>query len=401
MAQENQQQDRADEELVPISEKVRSGLSNYRISLEKQQPDIIYRLYLEILKQYSFFNAFTGTADVLEIYMQQFWHTITYNLDTKTYFFMLDDQIFQVDAELLHDALQITLKDLDHPFIEPPPHDDIVSFINKLGYPGYLEQERLLVFDRPRLALLQVLWGMITNANVDYADLIWEDFKFQIDSRQISAKKKELLPFPIFTKLIIKYILSHHNNFVNKGEKDPIYGMAILKEMMSDEIKASADYFNYLAKSIGNQPGKGQGKGLITKKETGQSEEIADEEEGRLNERQTGLKSDEETLDHSTMKLNGVKNGPGEGSSMVLDIHGDQGASYGNLSSKSDDEEGFMSTDDEESQEKSDDERMMFDNSDADAWKKQAEKIHVADLKKKKSEIPPSPSQTLSSAEYG
>ncbi|GKC26571.1 hypothetical protein Tco_1033865 [Tanacetum coccineum] len=97
MAQENQQQDRADEELVPISEKVRSGLSNYRISLEKQQPDIIYRLYLEILKQYSFFNAFTGTAD-------------------------------------------ITLKDLDHPFIEPPPHDDIVSFINKLGYPGYLEQ---------------------------------------------------------------------------------------------------------------------------------------------------------------------------------------------------------------------------------------------------------------------
>ncbi|GJU38764.1 hypothetical protein Tco_1191721 [Tanacetum coccineum] len=232
-------------------------------------------------------------------------------------------------------------------------------------------------FDRPRLALLQVLWGMITNANVDYVDLIWEDFKFQIDSRQINAKKKELLPFPRFTKLIIKYILSYHNNvskrpqsyqhvmkldavignlkFVNKGKKDLIYGMAILKEMMSDEIKASADYFNYLAKKAS--------------------------------------KDDYIIKQHPK--------GPGEGSSVVLDIHGDQGASYGNLSSKSDDEEGFMSTNDEESQEKSDDERMMFDNSDVDAWKKQAEKIHVADPKKKKSEIPPSPSQTLSSAEYG
>ncbi|GJT92375.1 hypothetical protein Tco_1081220 [Tanacetum coccineum] len=192
-------------------------------------------------------------------------------------------------------------------------------------------------FDRPRLALLQVLWGMITNANVDYADLIWEDFKFQIDSRQISAKKKELLPFPRFTKLIIKYILSHHNNvskrpqsyqhvmkldavirnmkFVNKGEKDPIYGMAILKEMMSDEIKSLARrlFLTTRAPSLFN----------------------------------------EETLDHSTVKLNGVKNvsstaqflmdmkkarkaskddyiikqrpkGPGEGSSVVLDIHGDQ-----------------------------------------------------------------------------
>ncbi|GKG60201.1 hypothetical protein Tco_0609865, partial [Tanacetum coccineum] len=68
-----------------------------------------------------------------------------------------------------------------------------------------------------------------------------------------------------------------------------------------DTIKASADYLNYLAKSMGTQPGKGQGKGLITKKgievvvqkketirvprkkhtktiieETGQSEELAD-----------------------------------------------------------------------------------------------------------------------------
>ncbi|GJW90399.1 retrovirus-related pol polyprotein from transposon TNT 1-94 [Tanacetum coccineum] len=143
--------DRPDEEFVRVNEQVRIGLNNFRIALEKQQPDVIYKLCLAILRQYYFFNAFIATTDAPEIYMQQFWHTIT-------------------------------PKDPDHPFITPPPHDDIVSFIKKLGYPEDLEQVSKMVinnmyqpwrtfmsminrcltgkasgFDRPRLALLQVL----------------------------------------------------------------------------------------------------------------------------------------------------------------------------------------------------------------------------------------------------
>ncbi|GJZ38421.1 hypothetical protein Tco_0584984 [Tanacetum coccineum] len=177
--------------------------------------------------------------------MQEFWHTVTYNLEDQTYFFTLDDKVFEVNADLLHNALQITPKDPDHPFVIPPPHDDIVSFIKKLRYPEDLEQVSKM-----------------------------EHFKFQTDSREISKKKKELFPFTRFMKLIIKYILSHHNNvsnriqsynhvikinavlrnlkFTNKGEKDPIYGMAIPMKMMSDEIKASTYYSNYLAKSKGD-----------------------------------------------------------------------------------------------------------------------------------------------------
>ncbi|GJZ18193.1 hypothetical protein Tco_0554316 [Tanacetum coccineum] len=87
---------------------------------------------LRYLVQYSFFDAFIGTADVPEINMRQFWHTVTYNLEAKTYFFTLDDQSFEVNADLLHDALHITSKDYDHPFVTPPPHDEIVSFIKNL-----------------------------------------------------------------------------------------------------------------------------------------------------------------------------------------------------------------------------------------------------------------------------
>ncbi|GKA84332.1 hypothetical protein Tco_0805927 [Tanacetum coccineum] len=74
--QENQQQDRLDEELVLIDEPVKIGINNYMITLEKSQQDVIYKLCPEILQQYSFFIAFTATANVPEIYMQQFWHTV-------------------------------------------------------------------------------------------------------------------------------------------------------------------------------------------------------------------------------------------------------------------------------------------------------------------------------------
>ncbi|GJV08130.1 hypothetical protein Tco_1345786 [Tanacetum coccineum] len=68
--QQQQQQDRPDEELVLVNNQVHIGLSNFRIALEKSQPDVIYKVCLEILRQCSFFNAFIRYADAPEIYMQ-------------------------------------------------------------------------------------------------------------------------------------------------------------------------------------------------------------------------------------------------------------------------------------------------------------------------------------------
>ncbi|GKB13247.1 hypothetical protein Tco_0847170 [Tanacetum coccineum] len=77
--------------LVPIDDQVKIRLRNYRIALEKSQPDVIYKVCLAILQQYSFFNAFTRTADAPEIYMQQFWNTVYYDLIAKAYLFKIDD----------------------------------------------------------------------------------------------------------------------------------------------------------------------------------------------------------------------------------------------------------------------------------------------------------------------
>ncbi|GKC02044.1 hypothetical protein Tco_0993654 [Tanacetum coccineum] len=262
---------------------------------------------------------------------------------TKAYLFIIDDQIFKVNADLLREALQITPKDSDHSFVAPPPENEIISFINKLGYSENLTHisgmrvnnmhqpwrtfmtminkcltGKATAYDRPRLPMLQVLWGMVIGENVDFAELIWEDFKFQIDSRKTRAK---------YT----------------------IFGMPIPMVMLNDDIKAFDAYMEYLTKAKGGKPAKGHGKGLVTKKgvelavekiatvrvpkkkrietiieQTDQSkgveddvhsEEIEEEEEPQLTRRrQTGVvigcgvqhEIDEEALEHSK-KLKGVE----------------------------------------------------------------------------------------------
>ncbi|GKA28119.1 hypothetical protein Tco_0714287 [Tanacetum coccineum] len=55
---------------IRINDHVKIGMSNFRIALEKTQPDPIYKVCLEIPKQFSVYNAFIATADAPEIYMQ-------------------------------------------------------------------------------------------------------------------------------------------------------------------------------------------------------------------------------------------------------------------------------------------------------------------------------------------
>nr|GEY37449.1 hypothetical protein [Tanacetum cinerariifolium] len=51
---------------------------------------------------------------------------------------------------------------------------------------------------------------MFYRVNVDYPKLIWEDFVFQIDHRKEKKSRRETMPFPRFTKVIINHFLSQH-----------------------------------------------------------------------------------------------------------------------------------------------------------------------------------------------
>ncbi|GJZ95729.1 hypothetical protein Tco_0668063, partial [Tanacetum coccineum] len=139
---------------------------------------------------------------------------------------------------------------------------------------------------------------MFYKKNVDYATSNWEDFQFQIDSRQKSAKRREQIPYPRFTKVIINYFLSKHNTlsrrhisflymikydsvlgklkFVIKGEEKQKYGMFIPDSMMNDAIMSSNSYLTYMALSTNTEAAvakevKGKGKGGKGKKKAATS----------------------------------------------------------------------------------------------------------------------------------
>ncbi|GJX46792.1 hypothetical protein Tco_0271982 [Tanacetum coccineum] len=60
--------------------------------------------------------------------------------------------------------------------------------------------------DKLCLSRAQILWGMYYKKNVDYVELLWEDFTYQIDNK--GHKKQEKMYYPRFTKVIIHYFLT-------------------------------------------------------------------------------------------------------------------------------------------------------------------------------------------------
>ncbi|GJT01957.1 RNA-directed DNA polymerase, eukaryota [Tanacetum coccineum] len=50
--------------------------------------------------------------------------------------------------------------------------------------------------DRLRESKIDIIWGMFYRENVDYLELIWEDFAFQIDYRQLKKGRSENMPYP-------------------------------------------------------------------------------------------------------------------------------------------------------------------------------------------------------------
>ncbi|GJR86309.1 hypothetical protein Tco_0210320, partial [Tanacetum coccineum] len=87
----------------------------------------------------NFFQAFTASANVPAIYLQQFWKTMSYNEKTGVYSCQVDEQWFDLSADLLRKALAITPVNPTHPFELPPSGDTVIDFVNELGYPEPVE----------------------------------------------------------------------------------------------------------------------------------------------------------------------------------------------------------------------------------------------------------------------
>ncbi|GJR82399.1 hypothetical protein Tco_0153184 [Tanacetum coccineum] len=194
---------RTDEQIVPRNRWVPIGKSNCYLNEEKSQRSPIFKIAVDILKQTNFFRAFTASSTIPAIYIQQFWDTIRFDSKAGSYKCQLDEQWFNLTQDTLRDALQITPVDNNRAFSSPPTPDTLVEFVNKLGYPkevmhlsnvttnDMFQPWRALAtiinlcltgktsgFERPRAPVLQILWGIVNRAHIDYAERMWEEFTY-------------------------------------------------------------------------------------------------------------------------------------------------------------------------------------------------------------------------------
>ncbi|GKC27758.1 hypothetical protein Tco_1035052, partial [Tanacetum coccineum] len=78
---------RSDDQILPFTAWVPIGKSNFVLDLQKKQKNPIFQISMDILQNTNFFRAFTASASVLTIYIQQFSNTLTYEAKTGAYSF--------------------------------------------------------------------------------------------------------------------------------------------------------------------------------------------------------------------------------------------------------------------------------------------------------------------------
>ncbi|GJZ11408.1 hypothetical protein Tco_0546167 [Tanacetum coccineum] len=199
------QQTALDNALVALDDRVKIGKCNMRIyPSKKPQNEPTYQVVLDALALSPCYPAFLISVDVSKIYMQQFWFIISKIKDSSSYQFKLDKKKCIIDVEVFQDILQICPRLPNQEFDEPPSDEEIVSFI---------------------------------------------------DNRISSAKRKENMPYPRFTKAIIQHFVSKDKSiavrnrmfmhtvrddiilgtikFVAKSEDNQVYGALILAMMIN------------------------------------------------------------------------------------------------------------------------------------------------------------------------
>ncbi|GKE63264.1 hypothetical protein Tco_1513631, partial [Tanacetum coccineum] len=195
------QQVSLDNALVPYEKRLKIERCNARISFSKPQKEETYQVTLEALKLSPCYLAFVITAEICP-------------------------------------------RILNQDFVTSPSEEDLVTFIQELGYSGRCNMcisRKTTGLDRLKESRAQILLGMYNNKTVAYVALLWEDFMYQADNKDISLIRKEHMPYLRFTKVII-------NHFISKDKTISMSNKINLHTIRDDsllDIKNSSAYKTY------------------------------------------------------------------------------------------------------------------------------------------------------------
>ncbi|GKA20700.1 hypothetical protein Tco_0700689 [Tanacetum coccineum] len=132
--QETQQVAARDEKWVPFTERVKISSTNVRLETTVPQKEETFQVVIDLIKNSSCFKAFTISADVPEIFMQQFWYSIKKVQGTDSYEFLLANKKCVVNADVFRTILDICPRVEGVNFTDVPDDDTTLAFLIKLGY---------------------------------------------------------------------------------------------------------------------------------------------------------------------------------------------------------------------------------------------------------------------------
>nr|GEU79980.1 hypothetical protein [Tanacetum cinerariifolium] len=217
------QQVALDNAFVAPEKRVKIKKCNARTEFSKQQRETTYQVTLDALKVSPCYPAFLITAEVPEICPQ--------------------------------------LPNQD--FVEPPSKEDMVPFIKELGYTSKCD------------ICYQISIQIIcTSPGEHFTAIINKCISGKsTNNKEISSARKENIPYPRFTKVIISHFISKDKTismrnminlhtvrddsllgtlkFVSKTQDYQKYGALIPEEMINQAIKDSKEYKTYLAYATG------------------------------------------------------------------------------------------------------------------------------------------------------
>ncbi|GKF11012.1 hypothetical protein Tco_0048938 [Tanacetum coccineum] len=208
--------------------------------------------------------------------------------------------------------LQICHKLPDQQFEELPFEEEILTFLRDLGHSGEIKviidvnvnklhqpwrsfvvvinkclSGKSTGYDSFRLSQAQILWGMYHKKNVDYVYLLWEDFVYQVENKNV--KRSNEMYYPRFTKVIINFFMTNDQSIprrnkvnwhfamddymfttikvVSRYEDTLLYGAILPDELTNEAIIDSESYKEYYAIASGAEPPKT--KESVKKKQVG------------------------------------------------------------------------------------------------------------------------------------
>nr|GEZ62575.1 hypothetical protein [Tanacetum cinerariifolium] len=259
-----------------------------------QSKESTLQVVYDVLRRSPFFKAFLVTADVPEIYIQEFWatayvyqHSIRFKMDTRKNI---------VDLEAFREMLYISPRVPGQSFAELPFEEGILEFLRFLGHSAQIKTltdvnvnklfqpwrsfaaviNKCLTgkssgFDSLRLSQAQILWGLYHRRNVNYAFLIWEYFVYQVEHK--NKKKSNEMYYPRFTKVIIRHFMTKKPSIpkrnkvnwhyvrddilfstikvVSRHQNTQQYGVILPIELTTEDIRNTKAYKEYYACATG------------------------------------------------------------------------------------------------------------------------------------------------------